>query len=152
YTIDVPAAGVVVDAAGNLFFSDAGNLRVRKVDTNGIITTVAGNGTYGGPYWTSPDGVHQGYYGVGPANSGIWATNVSFGGPSGLALDAVGNLFVADSANGRVQWVDTNGVMLTAGFAGGYTSEIALDDLDNVFAGYDGAGFVEVFTNGLSTL
>lgn len=40
--------GVAVDAAGNLYLADSYNYRIRKVPPNGIITTIAGNGTYGG--------------------------------------------------------------------------------------------------------
>ena len=87
--------GVAFDTAGNLYVSDSGNNRIRKVDTNGIITTVAGNGSaaYGG-------------------DSGA-ATNASVISPNGVALDALGNLFVADSGNNRIRKVDTNGVITT---------------------------------------
>ena len=87
--------GVAVDAAGNLFIADTFNGRIRKVDTNGIITTVAGNGT-------------NGYSGDGGA-----ATNASLYNPDGVAVDATGNLFIADSANGRIRKVDTNGIITT---------------------------------------
>jgi sugar lactone lactonase YvrE len=86
--------GVKVDAAGNLFIADTGNNRIRKVGTNGIISTVAGNGT-------------QSYSGDdGPA------TNASFNFPSSLALDAVGNLFIADSENYRVRKITASNASL----------------------------------------
>lgn len=87
--------GIVVDGAGNVFISDFNNSRVRKVDTNGIISTVAGNGT-------------NGFSGDGGA-----ATNASLANPSGLALDAVGNLFIADYGNNYVRKLDTNGIITT---------------------------------------
>src|SRR5207302_624534 len=74
---------------GNLFIADAGNERIRRVDaTTGIITTVAGNGTAG----FSGDG--------GPA------TSAELSGPTGIALDSRGNVFIADSGNARIRRVD----------------------------------------------
>ena len=79
--------GVALDGTGNLFFADAGNNRIRKVDTSGIISTVAGNGSFG----FSGDG--------GPATS----ASLSF--PFGVALDGSGNLFIADFSNSRIRKV-----------------------------------------------
>ena len=76
---------VALDALGNLYIADSGNNRIRKVDTNGIITTVAGNGSYG-------------YSGDGGA-----PTNASLHGPCGVALDALGNLYIADTSNNRIR-------------------------------------------------
>ena len=73
--------GVAVDATGNLFIADSHNNIIRKVGTNGIITTVAGNGTRGG------------YYGLGDGGA---ATNAELNLPCGVAVDATGNLFIAD--------------------------------------------------------
>ncbi len=89
--------GVAVDASGNLLIADSFNERIRKVNTNGIITTVAGNGTFGG-----------GYSGDGGA-----ATNASLNSPNGLAVDASGNLFIADSFNERIRKVDPSGTITT---------------------------------------
>jgi hypothetical protein len=88
---------MALDAAGNLFFADLLNARIRKVDTNGIITTVAGNGMTG----FSGDG-------------GV-ATNATFSIASGLivSLDAVGNQFIADADNSRIRKVDVNGIITT---------------------------------------
>jgi sugar lactone lactonase YvrE len=80
---------VAVDGAGHLFIADSGNLRVRRVDgATGVITTVAGNGSFG----AGGDG--------GPA------TEASFGWVFGLAPDASGNLFVADAYGGFLRRVD----------------------------------------------
>ena len=86
---------VAVDAGGNFFFSDNGNNRIRKVGTNGVITTVVGNG------------IHS-YSGDGGA-----ATNAELSGPSGLKLDSNGNLFIADYYNNRIRKVTTNGSIST---------------------------------------
>jgi hypothetical protein len=87
-------SGVAVDGAGNLFIADHGNSRIRKVDTNGIITTVAGNGT-------------AGYAGDGGA-----ATNSELNGPVGVAVDAAGNLFIADRYNQRIRKVNAEGAAI----------------------------------------
>ena len=87
--------GVAVDSSGNLFISDDANSRIRKVDTSGNISTVAGTSTAG----FSGDG--------GPATS----AQLNF--PSGVALDSSGNLFIADTSNRRVRKLDTSGNIST---------------------------------------
>src|ERR1035437_2944809 len=86
-----------VAAAVSLYIADAYNNRIRKV-SNGVITTVAGNGVYG--------------YGGdnGPA------TSAQVGQPLGVAVDAAGNLYIADTLSARVRKV-SNGVITTV--AGG---------------------------------
>ncbi len=97
--------GMAFDAAGNLFISDSGNGRIRKVDTSGIINTIAGHGTVGP--------------GAGCANlfsTGCPATNLKFS-PSDVALDASGNLYTADFVKGVVYEIsgDTSGSNCTFG-------------------------------------
>src|SRR5262249_49906270 len=78
------------DAEGNIYVLDAGNGRIRKIGTDGVITTVAGNGGFG-------------YSGdSGPAGE---ATFRPFGpgGPSGIAIDAANNLYIADQGNQRIR-------------------------------------------------
>ncbi len=86
---------VAVDAAGNLYIADTGSHRIRKVTPAGVISTAAGDGTrgYGG------DG--------GPA------AQAQLNGPSGVAVDAAGNLYIADRGNHRIRKVDPTGVMTT---------------------------------------
>lgn len=87
--------GVVVDPAGNIYIADAGNSRVREVTPAGVISTVAGNG-------------HAGFSGDnGPASA------AQLNQPYGLALDAAGNLYIADYGNGRVRVVGTDGNIRT---------------------------------------
>jgi len=99
-------AGVALDPSGNLFIADTNNCSIRMIDPAGVITTVAGNGTVG----SSGDG--------GPA------TGAQLGYPSGVALDASGNLFIADAGNNRIRKVDSGGTITTvvgtgsAGFSG----------------------------------
>ena len=87
--------GVAVDTSGNLFIADAYNYRVREVDANGIITTVAGNG-------------NSSFYGDGGA-----AINAALTFPVGVAVDTSGNLFIADEGNNRVREVNANGIITT---------------------------------------
>jgi uncharacterized protein (TIGR03437 family) len=87
--------GLAVDKDGNLFIADDGHHRIRKVDRNGIITTVAGTGTQG----FSGDG--------GPA------TRAQLFRPSGVAVDTAGNLYIADTANRRIRKVDSTGTITT---------------------------------------
>lgn len=81
--------GIVLDAAGNLYLSDTGNNRIRRVDVqSGAITTVAGNGI-------------QGFSG-----DGGLATAASIGSPAGLAMDGAGDLYLADVQNSVIRRVD----------------------------------------------
>jgi hypothetical protein len=79
---------VAFDVVGNMYIADTRNQRVRRVDTNGIITTVAGKGG-GGAY----------------GGDGGAATNAWLNWPSSVALDAAGNLYIADYGNHRVRKV-----------------------------------------------
>jgi sugar lactone lactonase YvrE len=99
--------GIAVDRTGALFIAENGNNRVRKVDANGIITTVAGNGT------------------AGSSGDGGSATTASVGSPSAVAVDGDGVLYIAQSGPiSRIRKVDRNGVISTvagngtAGFSG----------------------------------
>jgi hypothetical protein len=87
-------SGVAVDATGNFFIADSVNNRIREVRTNGIITTVAGNGTSG---YSGDNGV---------------ATNAELSVPMGVGVDATGNLFLADTANMRIRKVVIQGAAL----------------------------------------
>jgi len=88
--------GLTVDAAGNIYVMEFNNRRVRRVDAvTGIITTFAGNGLSG----FGGDG--------GPA------TNAQFDSPIGLALDAAGNLFIADQGNSRIRKVNASTGIIT---------------------------------------
>jgi trimeric autotransporter adhesin len=80
--LDAPV-GVAVDTEGNLFIADWNNHRIRKVDGSGIISTVAGNGK------------------TRYAGDGVAATATGLEAPFGLAVDAVGNLLIADADDGH---------------------------------------------------
>jgi sugar lactone lactonase YvrE len=93
---------VAVDANGNFFIAETVNNRIRKVDTNGIITTFAGK------------------VGTGFSGDGGFATNATLNSPSGVALDANGNLLIADTGNNRIRKVDASGIITTAAGKGSF--------------------------------
>jgi hypothetical protein len=92
---------VTVDGSGNLFIADTGNHRIRKVDTNGIITTWAGNG------------------GASFSGDGGTATNATLNQPNGVAVDAFGDVFISDYFNNRIRMVDVTGNITTMAGNGG---------------------------------
>ena len=142
-----------MDGAGNLYIADTSNNRIRKVDTAGVITTVAGSGTYGFsgdggaatsarlsfPYGVTPDGAGNLYIadtwnhrirkvdtsgnistvagsgtaGFGGDGGSATATAARLNLPGSVVLDALGNLYIADRLNNRIRKVDTAGVITT---------------------------------------
>ncbi|NDC40531.1 MAG: hypothetical protein EBZ77_03125, partial [Chitinophagia bacterium] len=97
------AYGVAVDRKGNIYICDRGDNRIRKINTSGIITTVAGTG------------------GVFYSGNGGPATAATIWDPQGVAVDSIGNIYIADYGNNRVRKVDTFGIINTIA-GGGFTS------------------------------
>src|SRR5271169_2860146 len=83
------------DRAGNLYFSDTFNNRIRRVDGRGIITTIAGNG-------------EKAYSGDGGP-----ATEAALNEPYGVVVDRAGNLYIADRLNRRVRRIDAASGIIT---------------------------------------
>jgi hypothetical protein len=104
------SGAAVVDSAGNLYVADFDFHRIHKV-SNGVITTVAGTGT---PGFSGDNGP---------------ATSAQLAGPRGIAVDAVGNLYIADTGNQRIRKV-SNGVITTV--AGGGSASGGLGDNGSV--------------------
>jgi mucin-19 len=90
--------GVAFDSAGIMYVADSGNNRIRKITPGGVVSTFAGSGTY-----TFADGD---------------GTNASFRFPTGIALDSVGNVYVADAYNNRIRKITPAGVVSTLAGSG----------------------------------
>ncbi len=88
-------AGLAFDSAGNLYVADRNNHRIRKIDSNGIITTIAGNGV---PNYTGDN---------------INATESSLHFPSDVAIDKLGQIYISDRSNNRIRKVNTKGIITT---------------------------------------
>ncbi|MBO9542534.1 IPT/TIG domain-containing protein [bacterium] len=136
--------GVAVDAQGNLYIADTDNHCIRKV-TNGVITTVAGNGASGF------------------SGNGGPATSAKLYYPQGVAVDATGNLYIADTNNQRIRKV-TNGTISTVAGNGSYGYDgddkaatsarlayprgVAVDASDNLYIADTNNGRIRKVSNG----
>jgi hypothetical protein len=113
-------SGVAVDAVGNMFIADTYNHRIRRVAPDGVITTIAGNlapSVVTRSQVTSLAGTTVEVQPRPPAGSyggdGGPATSALFNRPSRVAVDAGGNLFIADTGNNRLRKITPNGVVNT---------------------------------------
>jgi sugar lactone lactonase YvrE len=140
--------GLIVDSYGNILFSDSGNCRIRRIDTNGIITTLVGNGS-------------NSYSG-----DGGLATAACIASPGGLTIQSNGSLILADTGNQVVRCVNTNNIISTiagngsAGFSGDGgpatnaslwdPSWVTCDTLGDIFdSDMANDRIREIFTNGV---
>ncbi|HTA63830.1 MAG TPA: T9SS type A sorting domain-containing protein [Bacteroidia bacterium] len=124
---------VAIDGAGNLYIADGGNNRLRIVNTAGVITTIAGNGT--GDF----------------SGDGGMATNAEINQPFGIAIDSYGNVYFSDDGNDRIRKINIAGMISTVvgngtyGYSGdggfAFASELAnpysisIDAADNLYVG-----------------
>jgi len=92
-------AGVAVNAAGDIYVADSGNNEIREVTPAGVVTTLAGSTTAG-----SADGT---------------GAAASFDAPDGVAVNASGDIYVADSGNNEIRMVTPTGVVTTLGLSQG---------------------------------
>jgi uncharacterized protein YjdB len=124
--------GMCLDVAGNIYFADYVNHRIRKINkTTGIISSVAGTGTFG-------------YNG-----DNIVATAASLYNPYAVFVDTVGNIFIADASNNRVRKVNYYDGKITTiagngttGNTGGYGTGIKLSSPSGVFVDRHGRVFI----------
>jgi len=137
---------VLADASGNIYIADSGNHRIRKISPGGTISTIAGTGTFG-------------FNGDNQA-----AVNAQLNRPVSIALDASGNLYIADASNHRVRKMTTSGTITTvagngvqgySGNGGSATSArlrfpvgIALDSANNLYIADAGNHVVREVTAG----
>lgn len=154
--LNVPR-NVAVDSAGNLYIVERDNHRVRKITTNGIITTVVGSGQ------VPTDPVND------DIGDGGLATNAKLNTPMSVTLDSQGNLYIADLLNQRIRKVIVaNGIITTVAGMGeaGYSgdgglatqarlsgpSDVEVDNLGNIYiADRDNQRIRKVNTNGIIT-
>lgn len=110
-------AGIAVDASGNIYVADTGNHTIRKISSGGVVSTLAGSaGNYG-----SVDGT---------------GNAARFWGPEGIAADAIGNVYVADTDNDTIRKITNEGTVTTLAGSNGqfyYPAGVATDGLGNVY-------------------
>ena len=124
--------GIAVDTAGNLYIADANNHKVRRVDPNGTITTVAGTGD-------------EGYSG-----DGGLATEARLNEPYAVAVDSFGDIYIADADNRTVRKVDRDGIITTAAGTGprprgrrsGIATEVYISRPRALAANHDGELYI----------
>ena len=172
--------GVAVDSAGNVYVSDTGNQRIRKVDhVSGFITTIAGTGVAGysgdgglataakinSPRQVWVDGVANVYIAdtgnnrirkidhstgtmstvagngsAGLSGDGLLAIDASLSGPRGVALNALGDIFISDTGNNRVRKVDHTTSVITTVVGSGLNFPFGL--------AFDGSGSLFIADSG----
>src|SRR5204863_175427 len=119
--------GLLVDAAGNILFTDCLNNRVRKINAStGIISTIAGTGT-------------AGYNG-----DGIAATSAQLAAPSGVTFDISGNMYITEFGGDRIRKVDsgTNLISTIAGLTGSGNAGFNGDGIAATSAKLNGPGYL----------
>jgi uncharacterized protein (TIGR03437 family) len=139
--------GLALDSAGNLYIADSNNNCVRKISANGSISTVAGT-------------TDRGFLGDGGAARNAWLN-----GPEGVAVDAAGSLYIADTFNNRIRKVTADGNIATVAGSGseiyagdnnpatgaglGLPPDVAVDRQGNLYIADFGASRIRLVSNGI---
>jgi uncharacterized protein (TIGR03437 family) len=126
-------SGVAADAAGNVFVADRDNHRIRKIAPDGIITTFAGTGA------------------AGSAGDGGPAVQAQLNRPSGVSVDAAGNLYIADTGNGKVRTVSPQGI-ISAGPVVAAPARAIPDGSEGVYIADESMGLVQSIGGSTITL
>ncbi len=188
--------GAVFDATGNLFVSDSGGNRIRKIAPDGTIAAFAGTGQAGysgdggpalqatlfgagplavdpkGAFYVitgdsrvrkiTPDGIIHLVAGTGTGTGlnrsqgdGGPAVNATLNEPGGVAFDAAGNVYIADTSNARLRKIDTSGIITTIAGPGqlgtDYYNAVAVDPEGNIFLAWTHAAlYPAVTTNAIA--
>jgi sugar lactone lactonase YvrE len=128
------SSGIAFDSRGILYVADSLNDVIRKIDTDGVISTIAGGGTS-------------------TANAGK-ATDIALKDPQGISVDSTGNILIADSMNGKIRKVDVNGNLTTiagtgtAGFSGDGGPAAQADLVNPTAVTEDSQGNIFIADNG----
>ena len=138
---------VAVGPDGSVYIAEETN-RIRRIDTHGVITTVAGTGQYA---FSGDDGTS----GLLFSGDGVPATQASVDNPASLAIDSRGDIYLADLSHDRIRRIDTHGIVTTVagtgarGFGGdgGPAAEARLASPKAVALGPDGSLYVADLAN-----
>lgn len=120
--------GVAVDQSGNIFVADVGNHKIRKITPGGVVSTLAGSGKEGFADGTGSEAI--------------------FSQPNGLAIDEMGNIYIAEFSGNRIRKISPEGVVTTlagsgkAGFADGTGVEATFNALEGIAVDSKGGVYV----------
>lgn len=123
--------GMAMDSSGNIYLADSYNHRIRKITPAGVTSTLAGNGSYGG--------------GSGYVNA--TGTSARFNHPKDVAVDASGNVYVADSGNHAIRRITPAGVVTT--FAGATTATSGTTNATGTSARFNSPEGITITSSGV---
>ena len=137
--------GIAVYATGNVYVTDSGNHKIRKITPTGVVTTLAGGGG-------------SGYNGSGSVDG--TGTAASFNSPKGVAVDSIGNIYVADTGNNKIRKITPAGVVTTLAGSGAegstdgtganssfsWPSSVTVDSSGNVYVADSGNSKIRIIS------
>ena len=127
------SVSIAVDGIGNIYVADGGNNQIRKIDSAGNVTILAGDGTAG-----FADGK---------------GTSAKFNNPSGIAVDRTGNIYVTDRGNNQIRKIDSEGnvttLLLTQADYDAKSTRVKLGRFIGTIGGFEGT---DVVVNGKDTI